>query len=230
MSGSRVLLTAAAVIILTGVAIGFSQADGQSAPAAKTGDGTRYGFGVAPSPDELSRFFAVKPDGRDLPSGRGTYSQRQTVYADQCAACHGDKMQGWSRGMMMAPEMAAVGDGRLVGGRGSLGAPIPVFTVESYWPYATTLWDYIKRTMPQVAPGSLSDNDVYALVAYILGEANVVPKSAVMDAQSLAKVVMPNNDGFVEGRRPQPDPSRQATPPETSPTGGNPAMMPRKMP
>jgi len=109
--------------------------------------------------------------------------------------------------MMMPPEHAAMGDGRLIGGRGSLGTPHPVFTVESYWPYATTLWDYIKRTMPATAPGSLSDSDVYALVAYLLGEANIISKSAVVNEQSLPTIAMPNREGFVDGARPQPPPT-----------------------
>lgn len=169
----------------------------------QTGYPTRYGFGTTPSPAELSRFFAIPPDGRGLPPGRGTYAQGKEIYALQCAACHGEKLEGWSGGMAMPPEMAAMGDGRLVGGRGSLATPMPVFTVESYWPQATTLWDYIKRAMPQQAPGSLSDDEVYSLVAYILGNAGVVPKAAVMDAAGLPKVVMPNRDGFVADARPE---------------------------
>jgi cytochrome c len=99
--------------------------------------------------------------------------------------------------MPMPPEIAAMGDGRLIGGRGSLGTPTPVMTVESYWPFATTLWDYTKRTMPLNAPGSLKDDEVYGLVAFMLGEANIVPRTAVMDATRLPKVVMPNRGGFV---------------------------------
>ena len=106
--------------------------------------------------------------------------------------------------MMMPPEHAAMGDGRLIGGRGSVRTPHPVFAVESFWSYATTLWDYVKRTMPPRAPGSLSDSDVYALVAYLLAEANIIEKSAVMNEQTLLKVTMPNREGFIDGARPQP--------------------------
>ena len=108
----------------------------------------------------------------------------------------------------MPPEMAAMGDGRLIGGRGTLGTSSPALTVESYWPYATTLWDYIKRAMPQQAPGSLTDDEVYALVAFILGEANIVPKTATLDARTLPRVVMPNRDGFVADPRPEPELAR----------------------
>lgn len=203
MSGSKsVLLAGAAAALLGAIAIGVlvtsDRRDAQPQQYTK-----RFGFGTTPSLVELSRFFAIPPDGRGLPAGRGTYADGQRVYAEQCASCHGDKLQGWAGGMTMPPEMAAMGDGRLVGGRGTLATPNPVFTVESYWPYATTLWDYIKRAMPPQAPGSLSDDEVYALVAYILGEANVSPETAVVDAQTLPAIVMPNRDGFVPDSRPE---------------------------
>ena len=150
-----------------------------------------------------------------MPSGSGTYVRGQAVYAQQYVKCHGAKLEGWGKGMMMPPEHAAMGDGRLIGGRGSLRTPRPVFTVESFWPYATTLWDYVKRTMPPTEPGSLSDNDVYALVAYLLGESNIIAKSAVMNEQSLPTVIMPNREGFIDGARPQPDPNH---PGPTSPS------------
>ena len=79
----------------------------------------------------------------------------------------------------------------------------PVKTIESYWPYATTVFDYVKRSMPFMAPGSLSDDEVYSVVAYILGEANILPKNASLDATSLPKVQMPNRDGFVPDPRPE---------------------------
>lgn len=200
MSGSSPLLGVAAVVALGAV----SNAVAAEPPVSgQAGYPARYAFGATPSPTELSRFFAIPPDGRGLPPGGGTYAQGEEIYAVQCAACHGEKLEGWSGGMAMPPEMAAMGDGRLVGGRGSLATPMPVFTVESYWPYATTLWDYIKRAMPQQAPGSLADDEVYSLVAYLLGEANIVPKTLVMDAFSLPKVAMPNRDGFVPDARPE---------------------------
>jgi cytochrome c len=111
-------------------------------------------------------------------------------------ACHGDKLQGTPQG------------DRLLGGRGTLvnnsAAKAPVKTVESYWPYATSVFDYVKRAMPFNAPGSLTDDEAYAVVAYILGEANIVPKNEVINATTLAKVQMPNRDGFVSPD-PRPD-------------------------
>ena len=162
---------------------------------AQQGHPTRLNIGTTPSPQELARFFAIPPDGRSLPLGKGTYAAGQKVYAETCAACHGDKLQGIPT--------AGVGGDRLIGGRGTLASEAPVRTVESYWPYATTLFDYVKRAMPLTAPGSLSDEQVYSVVAFILGEANILPKNSTLDAGSLPPVAMPNRDGFVPDPRPE---------------------------
>jgi len=154
-----------------------------------------YGFGTPASRQELGKFISISPDGSGLPPGSGTAAQGAKVYADACAACHGDKMQG-------NPEKGIGGD-RLIGGRGTLATKVPVKTVESYWPYATTLFDYVKRAMPFNAPGSLSDDDVYSVVAYVLSQANIIQPSDAMNATSLPKVVMPNRDGFVPDPRPE---------------------------
>jgi mono/diheme cytochrome c family protein len=144
------------------------------------------------SESELARFFSSMPDGRGLPEGSGTVAQGEKVYAAQCASCHGGKLEG------------GIGD-KLIGGRGSLaakdGKQAPVKTMESYWPYATTLWDYIKRAMPFSAPGSLSNDDVYAVTAYILNQAQIVPDDATMNKSTLPKVEMPNRNGFKEAGR-----------------------------
>jgi cytochrome c len=163
---------------------------------------TTYGFGTVPTQDELQRFVSPLPDGRGLPAGSGTVEQGRAIYAQQCVACHGEQLQGGQ------------GD-RLIGGRGTLvndnPAKAPVKTVESYWPYATTLFDYIKRAMPLTAPGSLSNDEVYALCAYILSQANIVPADATMSNTSLARVRMPNRDGFVPDPRPEKFPPAAST-------------------
>jgi len=94
------------------------------------------------------------------------------------------------------------GAAALIGGRGSLASGKPKKTVESYWPYASTVFDYVKRAMPFNAPGSLSDDEVYAVVAYVLGEAKIFDKSATLDAKSLPMIDMPNKDGFIADPRP----------------------------
>ncbi len=162
-----------------------------------------YGFGTTPTESELAAFTSPLPDGRGLPDGSGTVAQGAALFQGQCASCHGDKLQG------------GIGD-RLVGGRGSLvnGDPkkAPIKTVESYWPYATTLFDYIKRAMPQTTPGSLDDDQVYALCAYILSEAKIIPADSILDAKSLAQVRMPNRDGFIPDRRPEKFPPAAKSP------------------
>lgn len=165
-----------------------------SAASAQTVN-DRYGFGSKVEPQDLAKFFAIPPDGRGLPPGSGTAASGAKVYAENCAACHGDKLQG-------NPEKGIGGD-RLLGGRGTLATKTPVKTVESYWPYSTTLFDYVKRAMPFSAPGSLTDDEVYSVVAFILSEAKVIKSTDTVNAQTLPKIAMPNRDGFIPDARPE---------------------------
>ena len=166
-----------------------------AAVAAPNSYPARYDFGTTPTAQELAKFLAIPPDGTGLPPGKGTHDEGKPVFAENCAICHGEKLEG-----ILTPEYK--GD-KLIGGRGTLNTPTPVKTVESYWPYATTVFDYVKRAMPLTAPGSLSDDQVYAVVAYILGEANIIGKTDVIDAKSLPQVRMPNRDGFFRDPRPE---------------------------
>lgn len=177
--------------ILCGLAVAACLSSAATAQTTQV----RYGFGTNVTEQELGQYFSIPPDGRGLPTGSGTAAAGAKIYADTCAACHGDKLQG-------NPEKGIGGD-RLAGGRGSLATKAPIKTVESYWPYATTLFDYVKRSMPFSAPGTLSDNDAYAVVAYILSETKIIKPTDTMNAQTLPKVVMPNRDGFIPDARPE---------------------------
>jgi len=158
---------------------------------------SNFRFGKPADAQEIAKYFSIPPDGRGLPPGKGTGKAGAQLFADNCAACHGDKLQG-------IPTVGIGGD-KLIGGRGSLATKTPVKTVESYWPYSTTLFDYIKRAMPFNAPGSLGNDDVYSLAAYILSEAKIIKPTDEMNAQSLPKVQMPNKDGFIPDARPELD-------------------------
>lgn len=149
-------------------------------------------FGTPIGQADLVGEVAIPPSGAGLPAGHGTTAEGAVVYAERCAACHGGKLEG----------IKATGAPALVGGRGTLTATKPVKTVESSWPYATTLFDYVKRAMPFAAPGSLTDDQVYAVVAYILVHDKVIAPGETMDAGSLPKVRMPNAAGFVPDPRP----------------------------
>jgi S-disulfanyl-L-cysteine oxidoreductase SoxD len=143
-------------------------------------------LGRVASPDEIASWdISIGPDGAGLPPGRGTPKQGETVYTEKCVACHGEMGAGKP-------------NDQLVGGRGSLsGDQLPVKTVGSFWPYATTLFDYIRRAMPLNAPKSLSDDEVYAVSAYILQLNGIIGEADAMDAQTLPQVQMPNRDGFI---------------------------------
>ena len=158
-------------------------------PVAAAAQGP-YGLGRVASPAEIAGWnIDIGRDGHGLPQGSGTVGHGREVFAQQCAACHGETGQG------------GIGD-RLVGGQGTLATPEPVRTVGSYWPYATTLFDYIRRAMPQNSPGSLSNEDLYAVSAYILNLNGLLPDDAALDASALPQVKMPNRNMFVGDSRP----------------------------
>ena len=144
-----------------------------------------YDFGRPATSEEIKLWdIDVRPDGKGLPEGSGTVARGKSVYAENCEACHGPNGQGGIKD-------------RLVGGQGSLATDNPIKTVGSYWPYATTLFDYVHRAMPWDRPKSLTDDEVYAVSAYILNLNGIIGANDVMDAQSLPKVAMPNREGFL---------------------------------
>ena len=143
-------------------------------------------LGVEASAETVAKNdLSITPDGDNLPAGSGTHAQGAPIYEAKCASCHGPSGTG------IAPVDP------LVGGVGSLTSEKPVKTVVSFWPYSSTLFDYMRRAMPLNAPLSLTDDEVYALTAYILAEGGIIEKAAVMDATSLPQVQMPNRAGFV---------------------------------
>jgi cytochrome c len=148
-----------------------------------------FGFGRLATPDEIKGWNVdARPDGTGLPPGSGTVAQGREVYNQRCASCHAEDLNGPM--------------GALAGGMGTLKSDKPLRTVGSYWPYASTLWDYVRRAMPFDAPRSLSDDEVYAVSAYVLFRNGIIGENETMDAKTLAQVKMPNRDGFYPDPRP----------------------------
>jgi len=152
--------------------------------------GESYGIGREATPQEIAGWdIDVSPNGAGLPPGRGDVRQGEAIFAAKCAACHGAHGEGKPMD-------------RLVGGIGTLRDKKPVKTVGSFWPYATTLFDYVRRAMPLNAPQSLTPDEVYAVSAYVLFLNGIVPQDTTFDADNLAKINMPNRDGFVSAYPP----------------------------
>lgn len=153
-------------------------------------DAQVFGIGRAATEREIAGWnIDVRPDGQGLPAGSGNAARGKPLFELHCAACHGLKGEGKPAD-------------RLVGGKGTLNTDKPVMTVGSYWPYATTVYDYINRSMPFLAPQSLKPDEVYSITAYLLHLNGIVGEAEVMDAASLPRVQMPNRRGFTSDPRP----------------------------
>jgi S-disulfanyl-L-cysteine oxidoreductase SoxD len=148
--------------------------------------------GRTPTKEEIQAWdIAVGPDGKGLPAGQGSAKEGAPIYAAKCAACHGAAGQGGGIGP------------RVVGGKAdteTLTTVRPVRSVGGYWPYATTVWDFINRAMPRGQSGTLTPNEVYAVTAFILAKSNIIKEDDVLDAKTLPKVEMPNRNGFVPAK------------------------------
>ena len=156
-----------------------------------------YGIGRPATPQEIAGWdIDVSPSGAGLPPGRGDVRQGKAIFAEKCASCHGPHGEGKPMD-------------QLVGGFGKVADMKPHKTVGSFWPYATTLFDYVRRAMPLNAPQSLTPDEVYAVSAYVLFLNGIVPQGTALDQDNLAKIVMPNRDGFVSA---YPSPSPRGKP------------------
>jgi len=153
--------------------------------------GDDFGLGHTASPEDIAGWnIDIASDGAGLPPGRGSVAQGAQIFAAKCATCHGAHGEG--------KPMDA-----LAGGAGTIGTAKPVKTVGSYWPYATTLFDFIRRAMPFNAPQSLTNDEVYSVCAYVLWLNKIVPEEIVLDAETLPKIAMPNRDRFVSSYKPR---------------------------
>ena len=172
---TRDLLRVALVLVLAGCASAGATRGGMEGP----------NLGREATPAQIAGWdISVGPDGAGLPPGRGTPAVGATVYEQKCQACHGAGGAGQP-------------NDRLVGGQGTLASRAPVKTIGSYWPYATTVFDYVRRSMPYIQPHSLSNDEVYAVTAYLLHLNGIIGETDEMNAQALPKVKMPNQPNFI---------------------------------
>ena len=149
-------------------------------------------LGRPATPVEIAGWdISIPPDGAGLPPGSGSAVKGAEVYAQKCWSCHGEKGGGQP-------------NDRLVGGQGTLASRTPVRTVGSYWPYATTVFDYVRRAMPYTEPRTLTNADVYAVTAYLLYLNGIIGERDEMNALTLPKVQMPNRDNFIPAYPPRP--------------------------
>jgi cytochrome c len=187
-SASRYVPALALCLLLAACSSGeTASADASLLPAPVPPE--TFAFGTAADAARIAAWdIDVRADGVGLPAGSGTVQQGERVYQQRCLSCHGAAGAGGSAG-------------QLVGRAPWEDTPPTPKTVGSYWPYATTLFDYMVRAMPQDAPGSLSADDTYAVIAYILNLNEIVPADAVMNATTLPAVVMPARDKFVVDNR-----------------------------
>jgi cytochrome c553 len=195
----RNIFYALAALALTATAADFAKrtdvAGSEKIASHKSGGADvetgHYGLGrPATSADFAKHEYLVGPKGTGLPIGRGTAREGRAIYLQSCAACHGSHGEGTND---YPP---------LVGGKDTLKSDKPLPTIGSYWPYATTVWDYVNRAMPYQNPGSLKPEEVYAVTAYLLAMNGVVSEYFELNERTLPQVRMPNFDGFVSDPRP----------------------------
>lgn len=192
-----------ALLISLVLAVACSAERGQSPSPASTAAGfggipaRHYGLGRAATTDEIAaRDIDVGPDGAGLPSGSGSATQGEQLFQQKCAMCHGPKGQG----MPPAFPQLIGRDPKAEGFKFSTDFKLP-HTIGNYWPYQTTVFDYVRRAMPLLQPGSLTNDEVYSLTAFLLASNEVIPMTATLDSASLMQVKMPYRDKFVPDNR-----------------------------
>jgi len=182
------------VVLIATSAYASAFAREQDSRASARQSQASLGIGRVATQEEIARLdIDVRPDGKGLPDGKGTVAEGAKVYAAKCQSCHGANGQGGSADRLVDRESGKNWDFAT--------NPKLVKTVGNYWPYATTLYDYTNRAMPFMQPGTLTPNETYSLVAYILNLNKIVPDDAVMDKTTLPKVAMPSKDRFVVDNR-----------------------------
>ncbi|HEY1296748.1 MAG TPA: cytochrome c [Chloroflexota bacterium] len=183
-------LVGVALLVAGGLSLQLAPQAGAQQPAPAVPTDGRLGFGQPATPAQIALVnIDVRPDGTGLPQASGTATQGQAIYSAKCASCHGDTgREGGDGPILVDPRPFQPG--------------VTPPTIGNYWPYATTVYDYVHRAMPPDAPGSLQPDEVYALVAYLLNANEITANDAVMNAQTLPKVVMPNVNGFIPDPRP----------------------------
>jgi len=183
---ARFILTLGFIVLITAILIFLGKTYYPDRPAPE-----RFGFGKPVSTQEVAKLdIDIRPDGKGLPAGQGTVLPGKLIYTAKCASCH-------------------AADGRQIPGVKLPGPPLvsdtlakgKPKTIGNYWPYATTLFDYLRRTMPYNAPGSLTDAEVYSLTAYLLNANQIIKADATMNAVTLPKVVMPAKKLFITDTR-----------------------------
>ena len=184
----------ATTIIVTIAASAFAAGDQTATAGRAAAPQQPLGIGRAATAEEIKALdIDVMPDGRGLPEGKGTVAEGAKVYAAKCQSCHGANGQGASAERLVDRESGKNWDFAI--------NPKLTKAIGNYWPYATTLYDYTYRAMPFTQPGTLTPNETYSLVAYLLALNKIVPDDAVMDRTTLPKVVMPSRDRFVMDNR-----------------------------
>ena len=186
---TRLLMIAAAMFIASALTAA------QSAPK-------RYGIGTPATPDQIAAVdIDVRPDGTGLPPGSGSAREGAPIYAQKCASCHGANGEGGTGDALVsaAPNTIAPFGPEYEQWRGN--RPDVPFTIGNYWPYATTIFDYLRRAMPASAPGTLTADETYALTAWLLAKNNIIAETDPMNADTLPRVRMPARARFVPDNR-----------------------------